>query len=264
MASPQREHGYTAIANEIMEALCAFRIPGNARQCLDVILRKTYGYGKKDDKISLSQFCLLAKMPKQEVCRSLRKLAKMNLIIGKKANVKCTLYRFNKDFDTWKTIGKKANVGLYANESLANKPHTIVDNTKAISGDVKTSPRKSSKNMTFKEETIHVDALGDIITEFTPLATFGRYPAKIAKFYCNLMGKTSPSAQLVAAKELLQIAQKEYPNDTIDQWFEEIKGRIEVAAKYYEIQEIKEWNLIKIAENWAKIFSWKNVTKKYQ
>ena len=56
MASPQLKDGYVAIANEIMDALAHIRIPGEARQVLDVILRKTYGWKKKEDEISLSQF----------------------------------------------------------------------------------------------------------------------------------------------------------------------------------------------------------------
>ena len=110
MSSPQKENGFTPIANEIMEALCGIRISGEARQCLDVILRKTYGWNKPDDYISLSQFCLLTKMRKQFVCRSLVKLAKMNLIIIKKDNDTANLYRFNKDFDTWKPLSKKITV----------------------------------------------------------------------------------------------------------------------------------------------------------
>ena len=47
MANPQKENGYTSIANDIVEALAGIRIPGEARQCLDVILRKTYGWNKK-------------------------------------------------------------------------------------------------------------------------------------------------------------------------------------------------------------------------
>jgi hypothetical protein len=37
MASPQRENGHVEIANELFDALCRFRIPGEARQCLDAI-----------------------------------------------------------------------------------------------------------------------------------------------------------------------------------------------------------------------------------
>ena len=44
MASPQTENGYVKIATELHDALCKTRISGEARQMLDVIIRKTYGY----------------------------------------------------------------------------------------------------------------------------------------------------------------------------------------------------------------------------
>ena len=56
MASPQLENGYTRIANEIMNALIKYRIAGEQMQCLLHIIRQTYGWGRKSDKISITQF----------------------------------------------------------------------------------------------------------------------------------------------------------------------------------------------------------------
>ncbi|OZI20519.1 hypothetical protein CAL26_23785 [Bordetella genomosp. 9] len=52
---PQVEDGYTRISNELLDAMC--RAGLNARQWAVVmaVARKTYGYGKKTDDISLSQ-----------------------------------------------------------------------------------------------------------------------------------------------------------------------------------------------------------------
>lgn len=124
MSNPQKENGYTPIANELVEALAGIRIPGEAMQCLWVILRKTYGWGKKDDLISLSQFCLLSKMRKPTVCRSLGKLSKMNLIVIQKDNDIAIKYRFNKDFQTWRPLSKKITVIQKDNESLSKKSTT--------------------------------------------------------------------------------------------------------------------------------------------
>lgn len=108
MASPQKENGYTPIANEILEALAQTRIPGEARQILDVIIRKTYGFNKKQDAISLSQFILATNLKRPNICRAINKLKQMNIIIViQKDNGDTTLYRFNKDFDTWKPLSKK-------------------------------------------------------------------------------------------------------------------------------------------------------------
>jgi phage replication O-like protein O len=136
MASPQKEKGYTAIANETMEALSGIRIAGEARQILDTIIRKTYGFNKKEDAISLSQFALLTKLKKPTIIRGIAKLKSMNLIIIND-NGSINKYRFNKDFDTWKPLSKKITLSKKImtvdnkdNDSLSKKIPTKVDITK--------------------------------------------------------------------------------------------------------------------------------------
>lgn len=109
MASPQIENGFMRIANELLEAYARIRIPGEARQVLDVILRKTYGYGKKEDAISLSQFVLATGILKPNVCASLNHLRKMNLII-QKDNAIANIYSINKDYTSWRPLSKKITV----------------------------------------------------------------------------------------------------------------------------------------------------------
>lgn len=109
MANPQKEDGYTAIANEIMEALARYRIPGEQRQCLDFILRKTYGYNKKSDAISGSQFVGATGIKKQNVQRALRGLIEKNIVI-KKDYQPHPIYRFNKNYNTWKVSSKRSTV----------------------------------------------------------------------------------------------------------------------------------------------------------
>ena len=111
MANPQTENGYTKIANEIMIALCRVRIPGEARQILDVIISKTYGWNKKCDRISLSQFVEMTGQQKSHVSRNIKKLEAMNLIvITLKGNKLGHTYNFIKDFERWKPLPKKVTL----------------------------------------------------------------------------------------------------------------------------------------------------------
>jgi phage replication O-like protein O len=139
MASPQLENGYIRIATELFEALAGIRIPGEARQCLDVIIRKTYGFHKKEDHIALSQFYLITRLGKSHICRNVSKLEQMNIIITQKGNENGKLYRFNKDFDTWKSLPKKVtlpkkviSVTQKGNLALPKKGTTIDTLTKNI------------------------------------------------------------------------------------------------------------------------------------
>jgi phage replication O-like protein O len=103
MASPQKENGHVQIANELWEALCRCRIPRVARQCLDAILRKTYGYNKKMDYISIGQISELTGIPRPKVSRALNQLATMNLII-KDTTKYINFLGINKNYDTWEVF----------------------------------------------------------------------------------------------------------------------------------------------------------------
>ncbi len=100
-----------------MEALAKIRIPGEARQVLDFILRKTYGWHKKEDHISLTQFENATGLKRSNVCASLNRLIKMNLIYKGSMEKETTsmelhatnvqIYGFQKDFDKWVVVLKK-------------------------------------------------------------------------------------------------------------------------------------------------------------
>ena len=111
MANPQAEDGHVDIANEIMEAFSRIRIPGETRQVLDFILRKTYGWHKKQDSISLTQFEKATGLKRNQVCRAIKKLILMNIIVKGSDNTvtvgsdngvpTISSYEFQKDFEKW-------------------------------------------------------------------------------------------------------------------------------------------------------------------
>jgi phage replication O-like protein O len=126
MASPQLETGYCKISNELMDALCLIRIPGEARQCLDAIFRLSYGFNKKMVNISISRISNITGLPRPSVSRGLSKLLDMNIII-KNTNGYINSIGINKDYETWKVSTKKLthqNVNKKDNRTvykLANK-----------------------------------------------------------------------------------------------------------------------------------------------
>ena len=128
MANPQTEDGFTKIANEIMDALCRYRIPGEERQVLDVIFRKTYGWNKRSDNISLTQFAEATGISKPHVVRAIQSLlSKKVIVVTKKGNDPTHVYEFNKDYESWKPLPKKVtlpkkaiSVAKKGNEALPN------------------------------------------------------------------------------------------------------------------------------------------------
>src|SRR3990167_3281188 len=103
MASPQKEDGFTPIANEILEQLARINLTSYQWRILLVLLRKTYGWNKKEDAIALSQFSSSTGIRRVHVCRALKELCKKE-IVTQRGNGYITKYSFQKDFDKWKSL----------------------------------------------------------------------------------------------------------------------------------------------------------------
>lgn len=155
MANPQKENGHIQVSTELWEALTKTRINGEARQILDFIIRKTYGFNKKEDTISLSQFCLGTGLHKSAVCKGVLKLKSMNLITQKVTSI-ASSYSFNKDFDTWKPLPKRGHQspkGKSASHQKVNKRNPKGDTQYTVTKDTLTkdisepSPRTDTQEL---------------------------------------------------------------------------------------------------------------------
>lgn len=80
MANPQKENGYTAIANEILDALIKYSPGGSQAQVFLVVIRKTYGFHKKEDLISISQLSEATKLSKRAVIYAIQNLEAKKMI----------------------------------------------------------------------------------------------------------------------------------------------------------------------------------------
>jgi len=149
MASPQIDKGYTKIANEILEKLYEIPIDREPMRIVLFVLRKTYGWGKKRDRISLSQFVSALKKDRSTICRDIRKLINMKIIIRIQDD-NGSEYEFNKNYDSWEVVaptprGTNDNrvVAPVTIDPVAPTPHTKENNTK------ETIQKKESKNKNF-------------------------------------------------------------------------------------------------------------------
>lgn len=105
MANPQVENGHTRIANELLDAIVRVGLSGDEGKAFWFIVRKTYGFQKTTDSISLTQFCLATGMNKQNVCRALSNLIKKKMVI-KSDKDRITKYRIQKDYTIWTPLSK--------------------------------------------------------------------------------------------------------------------------------------------------------------
>lgn len=115
MASPQVENGYTKIANELYEKIYSTEFLASEFRILSCIIRKTYGWNKKEDRISLSQFILETKLSKQTVVTALKTLVANKVII--KNNF---VFSVNKGYSKW---GSQTDLTSQADLTRTSQAH---------------------------------------------------------------------------------------------------------------------------------------------
>jgi len=101
MANPQLEHGYMRIANELALAFAAIKLPPSCWSCLWVILRFTYGFGKKNTLISEETFLRHTRLSSISLARTLNRLVRLNIVLRAGHH-----FGIQKSFEMWKTSKK--------------------------------------------------------------------------------------------------------------------------------------------------------------
>jgi len=108
MANPQKENGYTPIANELLEAILVYDFPSaSPLKILLAVYRKCYGYSKSDDHLSLTQIEKLTNLSRPTVVHWLEWLVKSLLLV--KGVLLPNIgyhYTINKDYDAWNKVVK--------------------------------------------------------------------------------------------------------------------------------------------------------------
>lgn len=101
MASPQKENGYTPIANEILEALSRTKLTGQEFRVLMHFFRQTYGYSRKEYTASLATIGQAIDMNRIVVKKMIDKLLPRKVIAVTAEGNKELTYRINKNYDEW-------------------------------------------------------------------------------------------------------------------------------------------------------------------
>jgi len=98
--TPQLENGFMRLATELTCQLQKTHLSGNEWQVLWVVFCKTYGWNKKEDFISLTQFQNETGLRRNKVTEALQKLVlKKVLLINKDTYINS--YKFNKNYTEW-------------------------------------------------------------------------------------------------------------------------------------------------------------------
>jgi len=101
--SPQKENGYVAIANELFEAFYRCKLLEYERVVVMCVWRKTYGWNKKEDRISLSQIALETGIKSCNIAKTITQLQNKN-ILCKNGNKRSVNKRYNEWKVEWRVV----------------------------------------------------------------------------------------------------------------------------------------------------------------
>lgn len=104
--SPQLENGFIRIATELMEALAGADLTARELKVALVIMRKTYGFNKKEDDVSASQIGSICNMARNHVTETLNRLEEKR-VINKRIGTHGCVIGIQKDYSLWPIVGTK-------------------------------------------------------------------------------------------------------------------------------------------------------------
>jgi len=125
MANPQAENGHIDIANEIAEALMRVNLSPYESRVLWMIFRKTYGWNKKSDWITLRQFMTNTGLDRRLAHRAVHSLFDRNIIVISRDDRGRVSYSFQKNYTIWKVSSPKMTV-ISRDDKLSSAEMTSV------------------------------------------------------------------------------------------------------------------------------------------
>lgn len=127
------DNGYTRTANEIQDRLCQLDLTGAQFQVLNVIIRITYGYNQKTNRITNTYVAELTGLSEKAVRLALAELHRRNIILLEKSGL-MKLVGINKVISEWVvTTGKsekQAEKGKQSRSICRTEDGTTVPQTR--------------------------------------------------------------------------------------------------------------------------------------
>lgn len=160
MADVQKEHGYTPIANEILDEIIKLNLNGTQWKIIVFVWRYTYGYSRKSHEISETLLSRATGVAKQHISREIQPLFERNILIKVEESTfsKPAVIMFNKDYDTWRglpnsvTVTEKDNSNLKCAKPVTELGYSTVTGFGNHKNNIKTKKTNIGDCMCFFEE----------------------------------------------------------------------------------------------------------------
>ncbi|MGG3803132.1 replication protein [Metabacillus fastidiosus] len=151
MASPQKENGYTPIANEILEAIQQHKFNLNEMKIIMCVWRFTYGFNRKQHSMSLTFFENHTGLGRKRLNESLKKLVESDVLKKEEqGHAKASnTYSFNKDYEDWK-IEKYSHFNDDTSVQIDTTTSSQDDTTTSVQDDTTTSGQNDTQERNIK------------------------------------------------------------------------------------------------------------------
>lgn len=166
MKNPQLENGYTRIANELLHALIRAKLNGREWKVIMAIIRKTYGFHKKSDRISFTQITTLTGIRKQHVHFIMKSLIKKNIVARNKLNRgRGYEIRIQKDYSKW-VCGERYQEWLQSlsEETVIKNGYKELPNLITKESPVQVTTKERKENM--GKDMSHTESMSGLVEAF--------------------------------------------------------------------------------------------------
>lgn len=178
------DDGYTRIANELLEAVMSADLTARQLKVALAVMRKTYGFGKKTDRITNTQIAGMTGIHHTHVCTAKNEMIAMNVIITSGSQI-----GINKVVSDWnfnisqvsETLAKSANktlaevandhspTQLNTKETIQKKKETTPNPLTGVESESVKSTKKKPRAARIPYQAV-MDAYNETFAERLPFA----------------------------------------------------------------------------------------------
>jgi len=249
MASPQPDK-FTKISSELLDALCFLQLSGSEWSFVHALIRKTYGYNKKEDWITNTQIMSMTGLCKERVSEARTKLLGLNIITenGNKIGVQ-------KDYEKWGKLRKNVTKVTEKRNYQLRKNVTTIDSidNRQLGANAPVIKSLVMWNRNTEEDVVDYDGDGSLKAEKKPQTK--KYPNApvVQKVFQEVLGKNPANWKLNTTQ--LQACENLYTERTPE--------RVRAALHYF--QEVKDQEFCPMISSpydldskWQKLADFKN------
>ena len=201
MASPQPDK-FTKVSSELLEAFCFLQLSGSEWSFVHALIRKTYGYNKKEDWITNTQIMAMTGLGKERVSEAKKSLLAKNIVTEKRNKI-----GLQKDYEKWKELRKNVTKVTEKRNYQLRKNVTTIDSIDNII-DISETNVSAKQDMPFNRhsddyEEGYVDIDGDTSLKVEKKPNTREYPnaPAVRKVFQEVLGQ-NPANWKVNANQL--------------------------------------------------------------